>query len=662
MDVRENLSLIIGKNNSGKTSLLFALNKFINHNDRNRLSYDDFSIDAKCKLTQLIELDSESYEDGSIELDDVTISLKVYINYDEDSSLANIGAHILNLDVDDHTFVLEYLFYLPLDQSKLLKRDFAKFKIDNPDRSLDYFANRYVSMYFKHEIRVLESCNEDNYKEIPKSEADKIICLEIISAKRDVDNDDYNRSNNPKTLSKLSTEYYRANKALKRIDLSQLDTALQQADTALTNSYETIFKEVMTSIDEFCKEGVTAPQFSVISSIKEDKLLADNTTVTYNYGGHALPEDYNGLGYLNLITIIYNIHLKIDYMKLRGVDKMPADVNILYIEEPEAHTHPQMQYIFIRNIKKMLSLRSKGIGLQTIISTHSAHIVSQSEFDDIKYFLKDTNNKNVIVKNLSDLERSYVSSTEEDEIKSQKQQFDFLKKYLKLENSELFFAEKAIFIEGDTERILLPSMMFKIDSLKSKEDNLLSQNISIVSVGAYSHIFEKFIRFLGIKVLIITDIDSAKEDRNKCMVSEGIITTNKSICYFMGESDLSKLLAIKQQDRVLKYDNNKWVKASDDSGLLYLAYQTNESGVVGRSFEEAFIALNYDFIKSNAENFNLVNKVEFEQATPNYYTIAEKCIDKKTSFATNILYYSNIDMSNWEVPAYIKNGLLWLMK
>jgi hypothetical protein len=45
---------------------------------------------------------------------------------------------------------------------------------------------------------------------------------------------------------------------------------------------------------------------------------------------------------------------------------------------------------------------------------------------------------------------------------------------------------------GDTERILLPAMMKKIDD-ENKNDKsylpLLSQNISIVEVGDYSHIF-----------------------------------------------------------------------------------------------------------------------------------------------------------------------------
>jgi hypothetical protein len=39
---------------------------------------------------------------------------------------------------------------------------------------------------------------------------------------------------------------------------------------------------------------------------------------------------------------------------------------------------------------------------------------------------------------------------------------------------------------------------------------LLSQNISTIEVGAYSQIFEKFIDFLGIRSLILTDIDAIK--------------------------------------------------------------------------------------------------------------------------------------------------------
>lgn len=45
IDLEEELSLVIGKNNTGKTSLLTVLDKFLN--DTKSFSYNDFNIDFK---------------------------------------------------------------------------------------------------------------------------------------------------------------------------------------------------------------------------------------------------------------------------------------------------------------------------------------------------------------------------------------------------------------------------------------------------------------------------------------------------------------------------------------------------------------------------------------------------------------------------------------
>jgi putative ATP-dependent endonuclease of OLD family len=49
----------------------------------------------------------------------------------------------------------------------------------------------------------------------------------------------------------------------------------------------------------------------------------------------------------------------------------------------------------------------------------------------------------------------------------------------------------------------------------TKYEPLLSQNMSVIEVGAYSHIFATFLGFLGIKTLIITDLDCAKSGSNE---------------------------------------------------------------------------------------------------------------------------------------------------
>ncbi|MCK4523634.1 ATP-dependent endonuclease, partial [candidate division WOR-3 bacterium] len=259
--------------------------------------------------------------------------------------------------------------------------------------------------------------------------------------------------------------------------------------------------------------------------------------------------------------------------------------------------------------------------------------------------------------------------------KIEKSNFKFLKQYLTLHRAELFFADKAIFIEGDTERILLPAMMKKIDQEKP-ENPLLSQNISIVETGTYSHIFEKFIDFIGVKSLIVTDIDSAKNNREKCKIADtnAKITTNASLKFFYGSNKLEYFKDKVIDDMILKKDisTKKWVK--DKGGFLVCVYQTkeknsNDEEYHARSFEDSFIHLNRQFIIHNKDNFkSLENKSDFDDTEKCPYNLAESCVGKKPPFAIEILLNSETDdatkkdFSNWQTPNYIYKGLLWLKK
>lgn len=415
--------------------------------------------------------------------------------------------------------------------------------------------------------------------------------------------------------------------------------------------------------------------------------------------------------------MIFEIKLKLhDFHKDLG--ESPSDINLLFIEEPEAHTHPQLQRIFIKNIKSLLKpgiKRTDGITreLQTILSTHSSYIVSESEFEDIKYFKK--TNAGVISKNLKDLKDYYEDS----------QHYTFLKQYLTIHRSELFFADKAIFIEGDTERVLLPAMMLKIDQADLIEEiktgnvhniPLLSQNISMVEVGAYSHIFEKFVNFIGVRSLIITDIDSSammplidkksgqpKLDKNnqvrlglqKCRVENGTHTTNASLRFFYKTDALDFYNNLKQDQKTLdKADGAQWLPSID--GRLLCAYQVPETNIEGetyhaRSFEDSFFHINKKFITRLAfdEHASFIGNTKFPSLVQTHlksfasgitdaYDCAEDSVTSKPSFAMEILLNSTIEIiavpnpqtvkpeevtiefSNWNTPLYIKEALQWL--
>lgn len=672
MDLEKDLSLVIGKNNTGKTSILSVLDKFLN--EKSKFSYDDFNIDFKNELEALIKS-----VDIPEEFTPKGIKLKIFIEYNEKDDLSNVSRVLMDLDPNNNKIVLGFEYTTSYTDFLKIKTEYAAFeanekaKVDakkknKPSEIKDFLKQGLDNYFHTHKMSfeydmVTNKVNDTNFIDL-ESEGiaiKDIIGFKYISARRDVTNKEKEN-----TLSKQTSSLYK-----KQEDNSEKNQAtenfkdqLSETDSTLSEIYKDLFSDVIKKVQDFGGIKLNDTDIEIISTLQHRELLEGNTTVVYTHDNHKLPEHYNGLGYMNLISMIFEIEILVQDFK-RDKDKRPADINLLIIEEPEAHTHPQMQYVFIKNIKKLLAegiKRDDGIKrpLQYIITTHSSHIVADSDFDDIKY-LKSENKNNVVAKNLSDLRKQYDADPS---------QYQFLKQYLTISRAEIFFADKAVLIEGDTERILIPTFMRKVDleeaarlTAEGKDDTflpLLSQNISIIEVGAYSQIFEKFIEFLGIKSLILTDIDAIKvikqDEKGQdvwgpCPVNEGTKTSNSAINHFLKEVAWNDLKTLPVGNRTILIG----------SSTICICYQQEENTYHARSFEDAFIHLNREFVKGSKGTFQgLKNASYFDDDTKSPYELAGSCIKKKTHFALDILYHSNENFSNWNIPAYIKNGLLWL--
>ncbi|MDG2431452.1 ATP-dependent endonuclease [Flavobacterium sp.] len=674
MDLENELSLVIGKNNTGKTSILSVLDKFIN--EKSKFSYDDLNIDFKNELESLIKS-----ADVPDEFSPKGIKLKIYIEYNDTDDLSNVSRVLMDLDPDNNNIVLGFEYTVSYDAFLKIKADYAIFaasenaknakKKEYKPRELKDFLKQNIEAYYKiHKFSFEYDTTANKITETKPIDLvseninlKDIINFKYISARRDVTNKEKEN-----TLSKQTSSLYK-----KQEDSSDKTQAtedfkdqLSETDSTLSDIYKDLFKDVIKKVQDFGGVKLNDTDIAIISTLQHRELLEGNTTVVYTHDDHKLPEHYNGLGYMNLISMIFEIEILVQDFK-KDKDKKPADINLLIIEEPEAHTHPQMQYVFIKNIKKLLGegiKRNDGIDrtLQYLITTHSSHIVADSDFDDIKY-LKTIAKNNVTAKNLKDLRTQYDADPK---------QYQFLKQYLTISRAEIFFADKAVLIEGDTERILIPTFMRKVDleeaarlEVEGNEDTflpLLSQNISTIEVGAYSQIFEKFIDFLGIKSLILTDIDAmkvvGKNDKEQdvwgaCPVNEGTKTSNSAINHFLKAVTWDDLKALAVGDRTITVG----------SSTICICYQQEENTYHARSFEDAFIHLNREFVKGNKATFQgIKNASDFDDDTKSPYVLADNCIKKKTHFALDILYHSDEKFSNWNIPAYIKNGLLWLKK
>lgn len=720
VDLEEYLSIIVGKNNAGKTSLLIALERFLSSSNSS-FDFDDFNLDFRRHVLALAENKIQPGDPYPF----CGIRLRIFIEYSDDDDLGNVGNKvIMDLDPENKWIVLDFLYHLSSEYLEILRRDFKAHQDKKKDKAQDIlkFLRENHRKYFKLSRRSVQfdqaarKVKEDIFVDLIKESIriDDIISFKRIAARRSVSNKETD-----KTLSTMSSKIYSAMSS-DAGDEEVFDTfkvALSDTDVQLDTIYDKLFKDVIDDVRRFggVKEGDT--QLQIRSTLQHRELLEGNTTVMYGQGAelHVLPESYNGLGYLNLISMIFDIKIILNEFK-RGNKPKPADINILFIEEPEAHTHPQMQAIFIKNIKNLVgrSISSAdGIKrpLQTILSTHSAHIVAESEFDDIKYFKKSAGT--TVAKGLRDLRAMYEASGKDGH-------YTFLKQYLTLHRSQLFFADKAILVEGDTERILLPAMMRKIDQIDEAVAfanseiaplPLMSQNISVIEVGAHSQIFEIFLDFIGVKTLIITDLDSGIE-KQRTKNGEGVLnkkgepvmdivahpvdggthTTNHALRFFFGgNSDLDYFMRLALQNKAVKKKPDAlW--ATDPAGEVMCAYQVTETNAenetyCARSFEDAFFHVNRAFMKSATAVADDDDPPKFPSLKQGALAdfigggkpglMADNGIDKKPSFAIEILLNSEtttltktnkggkeqkftLEFSNWNIPKYIYEGLKWI--
>lgn len=629
------LNVIVGKNNTGKTSLLYCMDKFINLVKTNPFRFEDISTSLQNEIEIIVEKEVpitkdeyEQYYKG--------ISMKMIISYDEFDNITYLSKIMTDLSNDKNEVFLCFKYYLTYEKYLKLREDYFDFKTKYGDRkNVNWFLSRNCNKYFEIK-RYGYDIDENNSVNIDQTLLSNIINFSYINAKREVSNDINSKGVSVRSeLSKLSYDYLKDNKDEKlKEKIEELNKILIEMDTTLDDQYKDIFKELFNDLIEYgiSDEGAN---LEIQSRLSDINVIQDNTLVLYDVNGTKLPETYNGLGFLNFYALILEINSILFSFKKNS----SKGINILIIEEPEAHTHPQMQYVFINNIKKMIEKYKEDINLCSIITTHSAQIMSQAEYDDILCFIK-TVPTMVEVKSLKLFLDKYKNSEKEPD----KEVYDFLHKYLTLVNSEIFFTDKLIICEGTTERILLPIFIKLCDERKITTKTLRSQKYSIIETGAYSQNLKPLLDLLAIKTLIITDIDFVNKDREKCKYDKAIGTSNSSLNTFLNNPSIEKL---KEQKGVYVVDN------------IGIAFQHEQNGYHARSFEDAYISINYDYLK---EKFSLFKSLKCKKdfMSEDFYLIGNKCIESKSTFATEIVYYSDEDFKNINIPSYIEDGLKWI--
>ena len=706
-------TVFVGANNSGKTSAMTALKKFLR---KRQLVLNDFTITNFIGINGIGRRILEPQEENPILPEEwlpLLPTMDVWLDVKSDE-LRYVAEIIPTLDWTEGKIGIR-LLYEPKDYEKLYG-DFADAyqKAHDGKEGLklwpvdfcDFLGAKMQSLFTMNsyildpeKIQDVSTDDSAQPQAMPIGVAPlnfdpfkNLIRVDIISAQRGLDDSDDKDDNDvqPTDSSLLSDQlrsYYD-----KQLDPEHEPSAsdlkalkeLQGASEVFNEQISKKFHKAMKELAQFGYPGKYNPNIIVEAKTKAGDVLSHNTTVRYPLFTdeeipYTLPERYNGLGYQNLISMSFKLMSFRDSWMNGNRNALQEDeketkvippIHLVLIEEPEAHLHTQVQQVFIKNAYKILrnhpKLKSKKIySTQLLVTTHSSYIALESKFENLRYFRRTRNTSKLpttVVANLNSVFGSQNDATAK-----------FVTRYLKTTHCDLFFADAVIIVEGAAERMLLPHF------IDHHYEQLNQTYISILEInGRHAHRLRSLIEALGIFCLIITDIDTVDPVSKKSVMpqrNKSQISTNETIINWIPmQSSADKLWAATPEEKQIKYENNP-------EAYIRVAYQTpikvkfsddSEHELIPTTFEDALAYENFKMFKT-LKGLGTIKKLrtifkneDADKISKSVYELIygatdgntrKKGIDK-AEFALQLLY--NKDPQKITPPSYIAEALHWL--
>ncbi|MFB8110342.1 ATP-dependent nuclease [[Kitasatospora] papulosa] len=656
----DKVTLCVGRNNTGKTSLA-KLFEFFVARKKAALRIEDFSADCYEEFLAAHGL----YVSGEAEQARATVpavTLTLHIAYDKDcGQYGPLAPFVVDLDPDCSEVVIKFAYALG---DGALKEFFAGVPVGLDATATLEWLGRGIPKHFEMSVRAVDPTDEGNVRQVDLADVRTLVRVDFVEAQRGLDDEGEGHAAPIGAVFEQLLDA--AEKSQNATWLEQLaasiDETLGATSGSLDSSLQKVRERVAPTLKAFGYPGLGNHEFVTAARLDSKRLLRNFARIHYpGVAGVRFPESYSGLGTRNLVMILLRLFT---CYRDHTATSPESGIHLVFLEEPEAHLHPQMQEAFIHRLTHSVDLfpridvqmrvnmadqtgaveeRSAADesgprwNAQFVVTTHSAHVANRGHFSDIRYFRKEEDNvesadepgpARTVIKDLSQ-----VAGDER-----------FLRKYLTLTRADLYFADKAILVEGASERVFVPAAEEKLAARRLGEMPQ-HQYVTFMEVGgAYAHKFYPLLKVLGIPALIITDLDPVDGGKpGKCLVSESGRTSNQSIrAWFPETADITvaELLQRAETDPPIV------------GGSMCLAYQVPEEsgGPCGRTFEDAFAL-------ANRALFGLpmgdAPAEELEQQARSSVETRRSKVD----FALDHVLGDH----DWQVPKYIRRGLEWLM-
>ena len=707
VEIAQQETIFVGANNSGKTSAMDALILFLKQSRHKHFATTDFTLSNWSSLNRLGKEWVAASDDKKPELavDDwhpflpsVDVWLKANCQ-----DLHRIAHLLPTLDWTTEELLGVRLVFAPKNPEQLYK-DFrsayksardaesASTKTASPPSlwpiSMRDFLDKQLQSQFEVQSYILDPAQRQypvqgiakpqslppNSPLLGKDPFNGLIKIDVITAQRgfsDPKTEDESHSGFTRLSTQLSYYFSKHLDPSEAPDASDIEAleAIETAKAVFNEKLATSFKPAIGELEGLNYPGFSDPRISITSELDPHKSLDHEAAVQFGLPGADslfLPEKYNGLGYQNLISMVFNlIRFRDEWMRVGKAAKNQIQdtaiepLHLVLVEEPEAHLHAQVQQVFIKKAYKVLrnhaAIKDSSFSTQMIVSTHSSHIAHELDFSCLRYFRREPATKKGEIPTATVVNLSQTFGDHDETSK-------FATRYLRTTHCDLFFADAAILVEGTAERMLIPHF------IRAKFPKLDQSYISLLEIGGtHAHRLKPLLDILGLLSLVVTDLDSIhKTDTAKARPERG-----KG--YRTGNTTLKDWVPKKEPlDHLLDLTDD--AKQTQD-GLIRVAYQCpitveykdgeSEGEAIPYTFEDSLALTNLKLFREYEDPVGLLKKVQaalekdtLEDASKDLFDSLEK--GSKAEMALELLYLT--EPSQVEPPGYIAEGLKWLQE